>query len=74
MDAGCAESRIVNGIFIFSSSARDEKEDISLQLQKLVGILKSVTAPGMYQKSDAGNYVALEATGRDSFEGVPFPD
>jgi hypothetical protein len=70
----CAESRIVNGIFIFSSSAREEKEDISLQLQKLAGILKSVTAPGMYQKSDAGGYVALEATGRDSFEGVPFPD
>lgn len=70
----CAESRIANGIFIFSSSARDEKEDISLQLQKLWGILQSITAPGMYQKSDAGAYVVLEAKGKESFEGVSFPD
>ena len=70
----CAESRIVNGIFVFSSFARDEKEEIPLQLQKLVGILKSITAPGMYHKSDAGRYVALEAKGRDSFEGVPYPE
>ena len=72
--AMCAESKIVNGIFVFSSSARDEKENIWLQLQKLLGILKSITAPGMYQKSDAGHYVALEAKGGDSFEGVPFPE
>jgi hypothetical protein len=70
----CAQSRLVNGIFVFSSSARGEKEDISLQMQKLVGILKSITAPGVYQKSDAGRYVALEATGRDTFQGAPFPD
>lgn len=70
----CAESKRVNGIFVFSSSAKEEKEDISLQLQKLVGILKSVTAPGMYQKSDAGHYVVLEARGHEHFEGVPFPE
>jgi len=70
----CAESKSVNGIFVFASSARDEKEDISLQLQRLAGILKSVTAPGMYQKSDAGRYVVLEAKGHEHFEGVPFPE
>lgn len=70
----CAESRQVNGIFVFSSSARGEKEDISLQMEKLVGILKSITAPGVYQTNDAGKYLALEASGRDKFQGVPFPE
>lgn len=70
----CADSSKVNGIFVFASSARDEKEDISLQLRKLAGIIKSITAPGMYQKSDAGRYVALEAKGHEHFDGVPFPE
>jgi hypothetical protein len=69
-----AQSKIVNGVFVFASSARAEAEDISLQMQKLVGILKSITAPGMYQRSDAGRYVALEVSGRDTFAGVPFPE
>ena len=70
----CAKSSSVNGIFVFSSSYNPETEDISLQMQKLVGIIKSITAPGMYQTNDAGKYVALEVSGRDSFQGVPFPD
>jgi len=70
----CAQSRCVNGIFAFSTTQRDEKELISLQMEKFVGLLKSITAPGMYQRSDAGDYVALEATGVDKFEGVPFAE
>jgi len=69
----CAQSGCVNGVFAFSTSQRYEKELISLQMEKFVGLLKSITAPGMYQRSDAGDYVALEATGVDKFEGVPFP-
>jgi hypothetical protein len=42
-------------------------------MEKFVGLLKSITAPGMYQRSDAGEYLALEATGVDKFAGVPFP-
>lgn len=70
----CSQSRSVNGIFVFSSTAKNETEDISLQWQKMVGILKFITAPGMYQTNDAGRYVALEVSGRDTFQGVPFPD
>ena len=69
----CAQSGCVNGVFAFSTSQRYEKELISLQMEKFVGLLKSITAPGMYQRSDAGDYVALEATGVDKFAGVPFP-
>lgn len=68
----CAKSHVVNGIFVFSSTAKDETEDISLQWQKMVGIIRSITAPGMYQTNDAGNYVALETSGHDKFQGVPF--
>jgi hypothetical protein len=68
----CAQSGAVNGIFVFSSTARDETEDISLQWRKMVGILKSITAPGMYQTNDAGRYVALEVSGKDSYQGAPF--
>ena len=70
----CAKSRCVNGIFLFSSAYKQEKEDISLQMQKLVGILKSITAPGVYQTNDAGKYVVLEVGRSDSFQGVPFPE
>jgi len=70
----CAQSRCINGVFAFSTSQRYEKELISLQMEKFVGLLKSITAPGMYQRSDAGDYVALEATGVDKFAGVPFPN
>ncbi len=70
----CAQSKVVNGVFVLSTISRREKEDITLQMQKFIGLLKSITAPGMYQKTDAGNYLALEATGRDKFEGVPFPE
>ena len=68
----CAQSRCVNGIFAFSTSQKYEKEVISTQMEKFVGLLKSMTAPGMYQRSDAGDYVALETTGVDKFAGVPF--
>ena len=70
----CAESKSINGIFVFSSNNRYEREEISSQMQKFVGLLKAITAPGMYQRSDAGEYVALEATGLDKFKGVPFPE
>ena len=43
-------------------------------MQKLVGILKSITAPGVYQTNDAGKYVVLEVGTSDSFQGVPFPE
>ena len=69
----CAESKKVNGIFVFSSTYKNETEDISLQWQKLANILRSITAPGMYQTNNAGNYVALNVTGKDTFEGVAFP-
>ena len=69
----CAESKKVNGIFVFSSTYRNETEDISLQWEKLANILRSITAPGMYQTNNAGNYVALSVSGKDSFEGVAFP-
>ena len=70
----CAQSRCVNGIFVFSTSQRYERELVSSQMEKFVGLLKSITAPGIYQKTDAGEYVALEATGVDKFAGVPFPE
>jgi hypothetical protein len=70
----CAMSRCVNGAFVFSTSQRYEKELVSSQMEKFVGLLKSITAPGMYQRSDAGEYVALEATGVDKFQGVSFPE
>jgi hypothetical protein len=70
----CAASKSVNGIFVFSSNNRYEKEEISSQMEKFVGLLKAITAPGMYQISNAGNYVAVEATGIDKFKGVPFPE
>ena len=70
----CAQSRCVNGVFVFSTSQRYEKELVALQMEKFVGLLKSITAPGMHQRSDAGSYVALEASGVDKFEGVPFTD
>jgi hypothetical protein len=70
----CARSKSVNGVFVFSSSYKQEKEDISLQMQKIVGILKSITSPGVYQTNDAGKYLTLEISGQDSFNGVPFPE
>jgi len=70
----CAQSKSVNGVFVFSSSYKQEKEDISLQMQKLVGVLKSITAPEMYQTNDAGKYLTLEVSGRNSFHGIPFPE
>lgn len=70
----CAKSKSINGIFLFSSSFKQEKEDITLQMQKLIGILKSITAPGVYQTNDAGKYVVLDVGTRDSFQGVPFPE
>ncbi len=68
----CAQSRCVNGVFVFSTSQRYEKELIYTQMEKFVGLLKSITAPGMYQRSDAGEYVALETTDVDKFAGIPF--
>ena len=74
MVKNCAQSKMVNGVFVLSTISKREKEDITLQMQKFVGLLKSITAPGMYHKTDAGNYVALEATGANKFEGMPFPE
>ncbi len=69
----CAESKTVNGIFVFSSTYRDETEDISLQWKKLSNILRSITAPKLYQTNNAGDYVALDVSGQESFSGIPFP-
>ena len=69
----CAESKTVNGIFVFSSTYRDETEDISLQWKKLSNILRSITAPKLYQTNNAGDYVALDVSGKESFSGIPFP-
>jgi hypothetical protein len=70
----CAESKCVNGIFVFSSNNRYEKEEISSQMQKFVELLKMIAAPTMYQKKDAGEYVALRVSGEGKVEGVPFPE
>jgi hypothetical protein len=70
----CAESKCVNGIFVFSSTNRYEKEEISSQMQKFVELLKLIAAPTMYQKKDAGEYVALRVSGEGKVEGVPFPE
>jgi hypothetical protein len=70
----CAESRCVNGIFVFSSSNRYEKEEISSQMQKFIEMLKMIAAPTMYQKKDAGDYVATKVSGEGKVEGVPFAE
>jgi len=70
----CAESKCVNGIFVFSSNNRYEKEEISSQMQKFVELLKMIAAPTMYQKKDAGEYVALRVSGEGKVEGVPFTE
>lgn len=68
----CAQSKCVNGIFVFSSTNRYEKEEIYSQMQKFVELLKMIAAPTMYQKKDAGDYVALRVSGEGKVEGVPF--
>jgi fructose-bisphosphate aldolase class 1 len=70
----CADSSNVNGLFVFSSTNKSEKEDIALQMQHFVELLKLIAAPTMYQTKDAGNYVALKTSGEGKIEGVPFPD
>ena len=70
----CAQSKCVNGIFVFSSTNRYEKEEISSQMQKFVELLKLIAAPTMYQKKDAGEYVALRVSGEGKIEGVPFTE
>jgi len=70
----CAESKCVNGIFVFSSTKQFEKEEISAQMQKFVELLKLIAAPTMYQKKDAGDYVATKVSGEGKVEGVPFPE
>jgi hypothetical protein len=68
----CAHSKTVNGIFVFKSTYRREKEDISLQMQKFVGILKEITLPAAHQMCDAEDFVVLEATGDGVFNTEPF--
>jgi len=68
----CAESKCINGIFVFSSNNRFEKEEISTQMQKFIELLKLIAAPTMYQKKDAGDYVATKVSGEGKVEGVPF--
>ena len=69
----CAESKCINGIFVFSSTKQFEKEEISAQMQKFIEMLKIIVAPTMYQKKDAGDYVATKVSGEGKVEGVPFP-
>jgi len=70
----CADSRCVNGIFVFSSTNQYEKEEIASQMQKFVELLKMIAAPTMYQKKDAGDYVATRVSGEGKVEGVPFAE
>jgi len=70
----CADSRCVNGIFVFSSTNQYEKEEIASQMQKFVELLKMIAAPTMYQKKDAGEYVATRVSGEGKVEGVPFAE
>lgn len=69
----CVQSKTVNGIFIFNSTCQNEKEDISLQMQKFVGLLKEITLPTVHQRCEAGNYVALEVTESGELNVEPFP-
>jgi hypothetical protein len=69
----CAQSKSVNGIFIFNSTSQNEKEDISLQMQKFVGVLKEITRSSVHQTLDAGDYVALEVSGPSRFTAEKFP-
>ena len=70
----CAGSRCVNGIFVLSTNNQYEKEEIFSQMQKFVELLKMIAAPTMYQKKDAGDYVAIRVSGEGKVEGVPFPE
>jgi len=69
----CVQSKTVNGIFIFNSTCQNEKEDVSLQMQKFVGLLKEITLPTVHQGCEAGNYVALEVTESGELNVEPFP-
>ena len=69
----CVQSKIVNGIFIFNSTCQNEKEDISMQMQNFVGLLKEITLPAAHQICDAGNYVALSVARPGEFNAEPFP-
>lgn len=69
----CVQSKTINGIFIFNSTCKNEKEDISLQMQKFVGLLKEITLPTVHQRCDAGNYVALEVTESGELNVESFP-
>ncbi|MFA5629166.1 MAG: DUF6602 domain-containing protein [Dehalococcoidales bacterium] len=70
----CADSRSVNGVFVLASTNKDETEDITMQMQNFVELLKLIAAPTMYQTKDAGDYVAIKPSGEGRIEGVPFPD
>jgi hypothetical protein len=37
-------------------------------------MLKMIAAPTMYQKKDAGDYVATKVSGEGKVEGVPFAE
>jgi len=69
----CAQSKTVNGIFVFNSTSQHEKEDISLQMQKFVGVLKEITLPAAHHMFDAEDIVVLEAIGSGEFNAEPFP-
>ena len=68
----CVQSKTVNGIFVFNSTCQKEKEDISLQILKFVGLLKEITLPTVHQRCNAGNYVALEVTESGNLNVEPF--
>jgi len=70
----CAESRCINGIFVLSTNNPREKEEIADQMQKFIELLRMIAAPTMYQKMDAGEYVATRVSGEGKVEGVPFEE
>lgn len=69
----CVQSKTVNGIFIFSSTCQNEKEDVSLQMKNFVELLKEITLPAAHQICDAGDYLALSVTKPREFNAEPFP-
>jgi len=69
----CVQSKTVNGIFILNSTCQQEREDISLQMQQFIGLLKEITSPAAHHICDAGNFVFLEVTEPGKFNVEKFP-
>ena len=69
----CVQTRAVNGVFVFDSTSTSETQDISLQMENFVGLLKEITLPAAHHRCDAGDYLVLNVTGPGNFNAEPFP-